>query len=340
MPLQVCEYMNGGTLSQDRSASRASSRSTRPRASIGAMCAALAEAHALGIVHRDIKPQNILFGTVGGNQLPKLADFGIAKWSADDRRGQRAARRGHRDRRRPEARDVLAELGRARAARRPAGQRPRPTSTRSRCVAIYMLSGKAIFADEDVYAGYKKRRHADELVRDALRPLDDPEQRDRAARAGRSRSIRRSGSSKVDELAAELVAALEPPTEEQSPARRRRARQRAPASTADGAAARRSRRRAGSAERSPRAATRSPPPVPATRSRATPAPTPTSRRRSPIAADVSPPTGAPAAVDAGDRRRSARGPRRLLALVRRAAAGRAIVSVHFVRWSAPTTRST
>ncbi|HEY0189686.1 MAG TPA: hypothetical protein VGC42_01095, partial [Kofleriaceae bacterium] len=35
-------------------------------------------------------------------------------------------------------------------------------------------SGRAIFADEDVYAGYKKRRHADQLVDEALRPLGVP----------------------------------------------------------------------------------------------------------------------------------------------------------------------
>jgi serine/threonine protein kinase len=79
MPLQVCEYMNGGTLSNIIREQGKQPLGETVRVT-GAMCAALAEAHQLGIVHRDIKPQNILFGSVGGNRLPKLADFGIAKW--------------------------------------------------------------------------------------------------------------------------------------------------------------------------------------------------------------------------------------------------------------------
>src|SRR5512132_1224181 len=82
MPLQVCEYMNGGTLSNVVREQGRQSLAETTRV-VNAMCAALSEAHGLGIVHRDIKPQNILFGSVGVNRLPKLADFGIAKWSAD-----------------------------------------------------------------------------------------------------------------------------------------------------------------------------------------------------------------------------------------------------------------
>ncbi len=37
---------------------------------------AVAHAHALGVIHRDIKPQNIL---IGSDEIPRLADFGLAK---------------------------------------------------------------------------------------------------------------------------------------------------------------------------------------------------------------------------------------------------------------------
>jgi len=212
MPLQVCEYMNGGTLSQViREHGKQSVVETLPV--IAAMCAALSEAHGLGIVHRDIKPQNILFGTVGTKKLPKLADFGIAKWSADADE--------HKEKR---ADDTAIVAGQKLAMYSPSWAAPeqlagQPVSAATdiyslACVAVYMLSTKAIFADEDVYAGYKKRRHADELVREALRPLGISrpviELLTRALMFDPKRRL-----AKVEELASELATLLEPVTEEQ-----------------------------------------------------------------------------------------------------------------------------
>lgn len=211
MPLQVCEYMNGGTLSQViRERGRQSLAETV--SVVAAMCAALGEAHGLGIVHRDIKPQNILFGTVGGNRLPKLADFGIAKWSADEHEPK--AKR---------AEDTAIVAGQKLAMYSPSWAAPeqlagQPVSAATdiyslAVVAVYMLSTKAIFADEDVYAGYKKRRHADALIADALAQVRAP----RGLIALITRALAfdpKKRPSRVEELSTELATMLEPATEE------------------------------------------------------------------------------------------------------------------------------
>ena len=46
-------------------------------------CAAMAEAHASGVVHRDLKPSNLFLVNEGGERIVKVLDFGISKLTAE-----------------------------------------------------------------------------------------------------------------------------------------------------------------------------------------------------------------------------------------------------------------
>jgi serine/threonine protein kinase len=74
--LLVTELVDGSTLAQ---LNRDGSLSDREIGEIGAdLCEALDHAHERAVVHRDIKPQNVLV-TDGGEQSAKLMDFGVAR---------------------------------------------------------------------------------------------------------------------------------------------------------------------------------------------------------------------------------------------------------------------
>ena len=114
--LLVTELVEGSTLAR---LSRDGALSDREIGEIGAdLCEALDHAHSRGVVHRDIKPQNVLV-TEDGEPRAKLMDFGVARL-ADARRADRARRR----RRHPRlhvARAGRGPRGRARGRRLLAG---------------------------------------------------------------------------------------------------------------------------------------------------------------------------------------------------------------------------
>lgn len=51
---------------------------------IGPIAEVVQDAHNRGIVHRDLKPDNVMVAEVGGRLVPKLLDFGLAKFLDDE----------------------------------------------------------------------------------------------------------------------------------------------------------------------------------------------------------------------------------------------------------------
>ncbi|RMG25901.1 MAG: serine/threonine protein kinase, partial [Bacteroidetes bacterium] len=72
----VMEYVRGGNL-QDFLASRPTEEQLRPI--ILGILEGLDYLHKQGIIHRDIKPKNILLQPEDGKLIPKICDFGISK---------------------------------------------------------------------------------------------------------------------------------------------------------------------------------------------------------------------------------------------------------------------
>ena len=80
----VMEYLEGPTL-EDLIKTCGPLPASRVVHLLRQLCGALAEAHAAGLVHRDLKPGNVIVATLGGQQdVAKLLDFGLVHDSSAD----------------------------------------------------------------------------------------------------------------------------------------------------------------------------------------------------------------------------------------------------------------
>ena len=78
-PFIVCQIMEGGSLADKLM--RADNKTEQVVSWLISICDALDYAHSCGVIHRDIKPGNILFDD---NDNPMLADFGLASLVESD----------------------------------------------------------------------------------------------------------------------------------------------------------------------------------------------------------------------------------------------------------------
>ncbi|MBX2802266.1 MAG: serine/threonine protein kinase [Myxococcales bacterium] len=77
IPALVMEYVGGPSLSDFLTTCTPSIEQADALAE--GILSGVTAAHALGFVHRDLKPGNILLSTAGGVPVPKITDFGLAK---------------------------------------------------------------------------------------------------------------------------------------------------------------------------------------------------------------------------------------------------------------------
>ena len=85
-PYVVMEWLAGGTLKEMLQESKTLDWGEALKILLP-LCDALAYAHQAGIVHRDVKPANVMFASDEAHTL-KLVDFGLAHWDSSARMTQ------------------------------------------------------------------------------------------------------------------------------------------------------------------------------------------------------------------------------------------------------------
>lgn len=161
VPFQICELVGGGPLSRWV-------KQRGPLAPVEAarmalpLCRTLAEVHAAGLIHRDVKPQNILLSPTTGGRVPKLADFGIAQ-AAEGSGGDGGNA-------------VLMYSVNWAAPEQLVGEPLGPASDlySLALVTIFMLTGRLVFMDADPAEAYRLRKYGGEVVANLLEGVELP----------------------------------------------------------------------------------------------------------------------------------------------------------------------
>ncbi|MEO6418166.1 MAG: serine/threonine-protein kinase, partial [Polyangiaceae bacterium] len=167
-PFQISEFLDAGNLEMHVK-QRGGLSPEETSAILERITGAVDEAHEHNIIHRDIKPPNILFTRIGEFLMPKLADFGIAHSDIKKRPGADAAHSAGET-----TMSVVALFSpRWAAPEQLAGVTEGPYTdvyALALCTA-YMLAGRPLFEGSDVRGTFGDRMRGDELVTRTLHAM-------------------------------------------------------------------------------------------------------------------------------------------------------------------------
>ncbi len=166
-PFQISEFLDAGNLEMHVK-QRGGLSPEETSAILERITGAVDEAHERGIIHRDIKPPNILFTRIGEFLMPKLADFGIAHSDLKKKNADAGHSAGDT------TMSVVALFSpRWAAPEQLAGVTEGPYTdvyALGLCTA-YMLAGRPLFEGSDVRATFGERMRGDELVTRSLHAM-------------------------------------------------------------------------------------------------------------------------------------------------------------------------
>src|SRR5262245_48307087 len=94
MPYLVMELLHGQTLGR-RLLSRGRLEVAETSQILSEVCSAISLVHEQGLIHRDLKPDNIFLCEVGDRRVAKIVDFGIAKSFRGNITASMKTRTGH-----------------------------------------------------------------------------------------------------------------------------------------------------------------------------------------------------------------------------------------------------
>src|SRR4051812_35351704 len=159
-PFQICELLDGGPLSRFvKKRERLSVAETLSMTS--QLCGALAEVHHAGLIHGDVKPQNVLLSETLTARIAKLGDFGVAQ----------PAHAGSE-----ESNSVLMYSVNWAAPEQLVGEPLGPAADlySLALVTIFMLTGRLVFQETDPVDAYRRRKYAREVVANCLEEISLP----------------------------------------------------------------------------------------------------------------------------------------------------------------------